>query len=446
MRFTPESVGMAQKMCNEFVMLCGKNAEAYHIKSGDRMGREAHLQHCTGHYGKLEFIVTDANGNETIDTIESGKAFWDLNLPWKRIVRRVITDPGAAPDPQTFNRWDVLKKEMCTPDMAATPNDIGPFLEHMMFISDNDDVGVAYFLNWLAELYQHPAVKIPSAILMYSKRSRMGKTILYEILSRVFAPPMVGCNKGADMFSKWALDIVDGKRLIIWNELPRVDRPDHYENLKNFVSERVLLAEGKNTKHREIANCVHNIITTNNADALPLMNKDGRILVLRCEAERRPDAYYRDLAAWMEGPGPHLLAGVLAKWKFPAGWDPYAPVPQTDAVRRTQREARPAVELFVEDLIERRAAPFDKDHGHAADLVEQLGTLYPTNIRGLHLTRISLGRALKTLGAVQVRVDWIKANGTRTTSVPYVWRNVDQWTDEEQPSRQLIDWYAENYK
>ncbi len=450
MRLTAESTTIVNRMCNDFVMLSGKSAEAYHVASGDRMGREAHLQYCDGHYGELEVFTTDKDGNETLEKVAAGKAFWDWKLPGKRYARRVVLEPGAAPDPQVFNRWDVLKKEMVQPNLSATLDDVGIFIQHLMFISDDDTVGVTYFLNWLAELYQHPSTKIPTAIMFYSRFSRMGKSMLHRVLSQVFGPSMVANCAGHELHKNF-MDAIEDKRLVVLNELSRSDKADSYERFKNMISEPDLQFEGKGRASKRVRNIAHFLLTTNNSDALPLMEHDGRILVLRCEARRRPDAYYRQLGEWMDTIGPALLAGVLAKWTFPADWDPMAPVPQTDAVRRTQKESRNKVELLFEELLGQGEAPFDKDFSTAGEMVEDMNRLHPGNCKGLNLSNVSVGRALKSLGAVQVKVNWRKQkNGMYTTSVPYVWRNKEEWTYEEDgsvtASKQLTVWYAENRK
>lgn len=448
MKLIPPSNGVAQLMFEQFILLAGKTPEAVHVASGDRMGRESHFQHCAKAYGDFEYTTLDKDGNQKTDRIESGKYFWDVMDQRKRVVRRIVLEPGAPFDPEVYNRWDVLKREMVQPNLNATFDDIGIFIQHLMFISDDDSVGVAYFLNWLAELYQHPEVKIPTAIMMYSRKTRMGKSMLHKILSRVFGPSMVANCAGHELH-KTFMDAIEDKRLVVLNELSRSDKADSYERFKNTVSEPDLQFEGKGRASKRVQNIAHFILTTNNSDALPLMEDDGRILVLRCEAVRRPDSYYQRLGDWMEGPGPALLAGVLAQWQFPADWDPMAPVPQTAAVRRTQKESRNRAEILVEEFIEHGEPPFDKDFGTVRDVIEDMTRLYPGNCKGLNLSLVSVGRALKSLGAVQVKVNWKTKKDKYTTSVPYVWRNQEQWTIEDgtlSASKQLIDWYAENRK
>lgn len=107
--------------------------------------------------------------------------------------------------------------------------------------------------------------------------------------------------------------------------MAKSDRADGYERFKNQISEEQISFEGKGKAARDIANVTHYIVTTNNGDALPLMEKDRRVCVLACEEEPKEPSYYKALGAWMEGPGPGLLAAFLRDFKFPADWDYRAP-------------------------------------------------------------------------------------------------------------------------
>lgn len=425
MRLDDKSKAILVDINSKFVLLTGKNkGAAVHVESGDEMTKEGFKLYCDKHFGELtgfESKIKDGKEEQVEAKCPSGTAWWDWQDDRKRVVRRIAFEPGISTPKDVYNRWDDLKGTMCEPDLSATPEDIRPFLEHMFFISDDDAEGVQFFMNWLASLYRFPHLKLPTAVMLYSRYSRMGKSMLYELLSRVFGEPMVGMAPGAMMHSKWQLDIIEGKRLMVWNELSRTDKLDQYEQTKSFVSERRMLAEGKGTKARDINNACHSIITTNNANCLPLMEGDGRILVMRCEAKRKPDEYYKAFFEWCTGEGPALLAGVLARWEFPDSWDPMAPVPQTKATVLTQYESRSPLVEFVAELIAEHKAPFDVDFGQVKYIIENLEARYPSNCRSLKPTSRTLPEALKLAGAEQVFVNYEK-DDKRIAARVWVWR------------------------
>lgn len=433
-RLTDESTAKLLNLNEKFIHYVAKNkGVAYHIESGDEMNKEGFITYCASHYGDLEGFETTVNGDgqrtEVPARWPSGKVWWDWRDQRKRVVRRIVLEPGVETSVDVYNRWDVLKGTMAAPDMDATWDDIAPLVDLLMFISDGDKIGVAWTLNWLASLYRFPDIKHPHCLLLYSRYGRVGKSSLYELLSRVFGPPMVGCCAGHELHKNF-MDFMEGRRLIVLNELAKSDKMDGYERFKNTVSERTLQFEGKGRASREMRNIAHFIVTTNNSDCLPLMEDDGRVLVLRCESKRRHDDYYRELHRWMSEEGPSKVAGMFSKWDFPDDWNPYAPVPQTAACQLTQEESKSPLVQFLGDLIDGCSMPFEKDFGTCQDAIEQIGTAYPSNSRTLRMTTRSVPQALMALGATQVRLSYTSKDGKRRTVRLWVWRNHNDWVQE----------------
>lgn len=430
MNIDAESREILRYISQDFVMLtAGSREMAYHIDSGDLIGQKGFIKYCSKHYGDLVIILDD--GKE--ERAASGAIWWSWEDPMQRVARRLVMEPTskseAEDNPEVFNLWHQRKKTMCPPDLDATIDDIAPLLDHLMYISDGDQVVVMYFLNWLATLYKTPEVKIPTAILMYSKFGGVGKSMLYKLLAAVFGKCMVG-NCSGRALTKSFDDVTEHKRILMINEMARAEKNDGYENFKNMISEEDTSFEGKGRAAKDIRNITHYIVTTNNLGALPLMQGDRRIAVFMCNAERRPDAYYVELAKWMDGPGPALLAGVLAQWQFPADWNPYAPVPQTEAAKQMQREARGNLTVLIEDLIAERRPPFDRDFGRVMDLNMQLNTLYANSLlRGIALNNRTLPHSLAVVGAVTRVIFYVDKDGNRTSSRVTIWRNHAKWMD-----------------
>ncbi|WP_423503376.1 primase-helicase family protein [Pseudomonas fluorescens] len=426
MKIDNESQEILLYISEDFVLYTkAGSVVAYHAESGDELTKDGLKHYCAKHYGDILLIGQDKDGNQTRTRTSAGDIWWVWDHPLRRVVRRIVMEPTSLPinddNPEVFNRWHRLKETMAEPNVAATTDDIGILLRHLLYISDNDTVGVAYFLNWLAWMYLHPDDKIPTAVLFYSKMGRVGKSILHRLLRQVFGPGMVGTCTGAAI-NKQFDDVVEHKRIVFINEMARSDKVDGYERFKNMISEDIVSFEGKGRAAKEIRNIAHYIITTNHEDALPLMEKDGRILVLRCIADRQPDAYYKALVEWIDGPGPAALAGVLLKWTFPKDWDAFAPVPQTASTLLMQKQSRGGLANFLEELMAAGKPPFDRDGGRCTALIEQLCSEYPNNTKSLHINNRTLPTALQQIGAQKV------GSGTASSDNGWCWRRIDFWS------------------
>lgn len=431
-KMSKESENTLDLISDDFVIDASMEKSFLHKRSGDKMGEKGFKHYCAKHYGQVVMEGEDKDGNATEKRLNAAELWGnpDFNIPSRRVVRRVVMEPTledeADGDPETFNRWYVLREEMVKPNPKATADDIGPFLQHLMYISDNDTVGVMFFLCWLAQLYQTPGIKLPTAILFYSKFGGVGKTMLWKLLREVFGKSMVGSCSGANLQKSFD-DVTENKRILFVNEMAKSDRVDGYEKFKNMISEEQVSFEGKGRAARDQANITHYIVTTNNNDALPLMERDRRVVVLQCLSEPKAPEYYKALGAWMEGEGPAALANVLMHWKFPDTWDAMAPVPQTKATQSMQHEARGGLVELIESLIEEGRAPFDRDIGRPLDIQLQLEALYGTVLRGVRLNHKTLAGALEKLGACNYTIAFITKDGKRTTSRVWVWRNHEEW-------------------
>lgn len=362
-RIDGESRELLKQISRDFVKLDGGgNAPvAYQIATGIRFGKEGFIDFCSRHYGIVLFI--DEAGAE-VDRAPAGQIWWGWDDHSRRAVSAIVMEPTSVPEhegnPEVFNRWYELRKTMAIPDYNATQDDAMPFINHLMNISDGDQIGVMYFLNWLAQLYQFPDTKIPVAIFMYSKSPGVGKNLVQRLLSKVFGKPLVAGVSGKRMQSNF-MDAIEHKRVIFINELMRAASADWYEDFKTQVSEPETQFEGKGRAAREVRNIAHYVITSNNKDALPMMRGDRRIAVLMTMKPPLSPQYYKAFVDWVDGPGPGIVANLLRTWEFPADWNPYGHAPQTVAAVTLQNASRGVLFAKLEEMRQDRVPPFDRD-------------------------------------------------------------------------------------
>ena len=437
--FTADSWALLEQVSRDFVFVsAGRASYAYERETGIEHGDKGFAQVVRKRFGVITLV--DTEGKE--QTASLGKTWWENEFTHKRIVTKIVMEPtslsavaDAERQPDTLNLWHQRKKTMCPPNLDATHEDIKPLTDHLMYIADGDAVVVEFFLNWLAQLYQKPETKIPSAILMYSKFGGVGKSMLFKLLAAVFGPSMVG-NCSGRALTKSFDDVTENKRLLVINEVAKSEKADGYEHFKNMISEEQTSFEGKGRAAKDIVNITHFVVTTNNLDALPLMQGDRRIAVFMCNAQPKPADYYVKLHAWMAGPGPSLVAGVLAQWQFPADWNPHAPVPQTEATRTLQNAAQGGLHELVKELVEDFRAPFDRDLIAVDSAVIQLNTLYPTLSKAAN--RTSLGKVLK---AICGEPEALRVASSKHPVRLYLLRNAKQWrvATPEQRSAHIVD-------
>lgn len=428
---------LLRQISREFFQVGGKaGLLAYHIDSGDQMNQAAFDAYCAcpEHFGTVLFL--DEDGNE-VARESSGLVWWARQGVGRRVVRRIVMEPTRVPEadgnPEVFNLWYHRRKSMAVPKEGAKLEDIEIFVRHLLYLADGDQVVVTFFLNWLATLYQRPEIKIPSGILMYSKEGGVGKSMLWTLLAAVFGKSMVGTCAGKALTKSFD-DVTEFKRLLFVNEAVKAEKADWYEKFKNMISEEQVSFEGKNRAAKDIVNCCHFLLTTNHLDALPLMQGDRRMAVFMCTAEPKPESYYVELREWMEGPGPALLAGVLATWDL-SNFNPFAHVPQTNAAKTLQNAAQGPLFAKIVEMLDGRVAPFDKDAVTAEDVSGHLKVW--GEVVGCRTGSSAVGKVLGEMKGVQQRDCRVlrKSKGhTKSASISvYLLTPNTDWWDRKSP-------------
>ncbi|KJZ37193.1 hypothetical protein VC34_26220 [Pseudomonas fluorescens] len=331
-----------------------------------------------------------------------------------------------ANGPETLNRWYVLKEGMAPRDPnARSLFAIRQLVHHLLYLSGGDKVVVRYYLNWLAWLYQHPDKKIPVGIYMNSRDQRVGKGILFHLLRRLFGKELVVMGPASVLTSNFS-DFVDQRLLVFIDEVDGIDRKV-YEQYKHAVSEDFTKSEGKGRAAKPTLNTARYIALTNKPDGLPLMERDARQAVFKCDADRKSPDYYVKFGDWIEGPGASLLAGVLSNWVFPPDWHYKAGAPQTASSMALQQASRGTLFNVVAELIESEREPFDKDFGTVDEVSRKLEAIYKHLLGKTGPNWTTLGAVLKDLcgEAKQTRV--ITHCGKNIVPRLYFWRHAGKW-------------------
>lgn len=426
-----ESREILRYISEDFVMLAsGSKLMAYHVATGDEMGKEGFRQFIASHYGKVVMTVVK-DGNETEKEAPAGDIWWDWNDPLRRVVRRVVMEPtsksahqDADDNPEVFNRWHILKETMAEPDGHSTRADIKIFEDHLLFLSDNDQAGVEHFLCWLAWMYQFPEKKKqPVAPYFSSPLGGVGKSMIFPLLSAVFGPPLCAELSGRDLIkSQGFTSRLEGRRLIWVNEVERDRNGDVSGTLKDWIDGTTVNFESKGRNSQTHKNIMHFVLTGNKKDAIELMENDRRYSVLRCISKPNDRAYYAAFLEWRDGPGPAALANVLKNWVFPDDWDAYGPAPQSAAARELQQQSIDPMVEVLSPLLDKRLAPFNRDVGRYASMARAINEICDGIVPG-RLTPNRFANVMEALGAVRIG----NPDATTARYKAWCWRRPAYW-------------------
>ncbi|WP_109261795.1 primase-helicase family protein [Hyphobacterium indicum] len=229
-------------------------------------------------------------------------------------------------------------------------------LDHIStIIPDADDAEA--FLDLLAFHVQSPATKIRHCWLFQGPQGS-GKGSLAEIVKRICGPTNSVEIGPSDLGTRWTASW-GNKRLAILDELMSGDRLQNYNDMKRWITEEHVTVEEKNQPRYEAKTPRIWMAFSNFGDPIPLPTDDRRFVVIRSESERPPSDYFDRF--WSEGIQQcSAFLGFLMK-RDVGHFDPNEPARMTAAKEALIEDSRPPIERVLEELIEEREVPFDRD-------------------------------------------------------------------------------------
>jgi hypothetical protein len=308
-------------------------------KDGKRMLGEKQARYEFGHVAK--------KGADVIQRIQRGK------LKIKKYDRQVYIPNSPMvlmhEGEEVFNIWRPSA-------MIPKVGDHRWFLDHVAYMFP-DQQSQDYLLDFMAQLIQHPEVKINFALMLQSKQG-VGKGAIGVILRRVIGKRNV-VEPTNDELKKSFTGWQEGAQLAIINEMC-AKGTDLVERLKQPITEDSLRIEKKFGNAFSIPNHMNIIANTNHKDALTLSDDDRRWLVLFSAAPSRPESYYEKLFANIDDDSKiaavmHYLVGRTIKL------NPKGKAPTTAAKREMGDRTRTDVHVALQTLFDARQSPFDFD-------------------------------------------------------------------------------------
>ena len=190
--------------------------------------------------------------------------------------------PLKCPD-NIFNMWTPFEMEKIN---NYTPNNdaLNIILNHIKILCNNEDNIYNYFIKWIGQLIQYPAIKtiVPTLI----SKEGAGKGTLINLITL-----MLGENKcletttpNRDVWGNFNSCMVN-KYFINLNELSKKDTVEAEGKIKGLITDKSLTINSKGINQYNIKSYHRFLITTNNEDPVKTSNTDRRNLIIRSSDE-----------------------------------------------------------------------------------------------------------------------------------------------------------------
>ena len=230
-------------------------------------------------------IRFDSEGNEIkIYTKLNFISDWMRNNPDQRCYDDIECFPeGSICPPNIFNTWKPFAMENIK---TYEPNEdaLKKMLNHIKILCGNDDIITDYFIKWIAQMIQFPAIKSTCPTII--SKEGAGKGTLMRLLEK-----MLGSNKVFETATP-SRDIwgdFNGRMantfLINLNELSKKETIESEGKIKALITDPKITINNKGVSQYDINSYHRFIITTNKEEPINTSSDDRRKFIFRSSDE-----------------------------------------------------------------------------------------------------------------------------------------------------------------
>jgi hypothetical protein len=271
--------------------------------------------------------------------------------------RNRVKDLTYAPGQPRY--FDNLLNTWIPSPIKPSPGDLSLFFSYLDHIFTSDATYRPWFTAWLAYQFQHPGVKLHSAVVFWSSETGTGKSFFGYLMASLFGQHnFAEINEGElhEKFNFWA----DRRQFVMGEEIKGSNSQRQADYLKSLITRRYVHINLKQTKQFSLPDCINYFFTSNHAEAFHLDSSDRRFFVHEL-APRKLDAHYvkTTLTPWLEAGGYSAILHYLkheVDLSLPVldgkPFNPYAAAPQTLARSAMIDASREEHEVWLDDFKE----------------------------------------------------------------------------------------------
>jgi hypothetical protein len=216
---------------------------------------------------------------------------WLVNNPTQRCYDDIGVYPDGLPCPSNvFNMWRKFPMEFVT-EYEHKEEELNIILNHIRILSGNNEEVYNYFIKWIAQMIQFPAVKSICPTLI--SKQGAGKGTLMKLFgamlgsAKVFETTTPSRDVWGDFNGRMCNTF-----LINLNELSKKETVECEGKIKGLITDPKLTINNKGVNQYDIMSFHRFIITTNNSEPINTSHDDRRNLIIRSSDEKVGDKEY----------------------------------------------------------------------------------------------------------------------------------------------------------
>ena len=306
----------------------------YNIRTGRYVQKERFNTHFANH-------LIDLGTSQKPRPVALGQAW--IQHPLRREangIRMAPNEPEDLPD-GAINSWLGF-------DVAPIQGNIKPFIKlFKRQVPNRNDR--KYVLYWMANLFQNPASKSFTSIVMWSRIQGTGKNLIWECIGNLFNErhfTLVGQEVFDDAFTEWKANRV----FVICDEVSSTDKRTTADRIKGWITSSSNAINTKNEPKFTQPNLIKYVFLSNHPDAVFLDDSDRRFFVVEVAQGRLSDHEAKGYISWRDQDGRAALLHFLLNLDI-KDFNAKSPAPMSSAKQEMIDDNKSDFESWLEQII-----------------------------------------------------------------------------------------------
>lgn len=189
-----------------------------------------------------------------------------------------------------YNLWRPFQMELVT-EYVEMKDELFTILEHIKILCGNDEVVYDYFIKWISQMIQYPAIKSICPTLI--SKEGAGKGTLMRLLCKMLGDEKVfeTTTPSRDVWGDFNAQMAN-TFLVNLNELSKKETMETEGQIKGLITDPKLTINNKGVQKYQIQSFHRFLITTNNEEPINTKQGDRRNLIIRSSDEKCGDKEY----------------------------------------------------------------------------------------------------------------------------------------------------------
>lgn len=320
---TPYKVGAELHKLNEEVVYVVDPGLIYRYDLGCRLSVRNFVEHAFA-TRIVRAETTNSKGELKIEEKSAPKEW--IKWPFRAEVRRIVYRPGA---PQitggSLNMW----KGWGVKEPKA--GDVSLWHELLEHIFEGKPETRRWFERWAAYQFQHPGVKLYTAVVVWGVMTGTGKTLVAHTIMRLMGRDNAVQIKTEDL-ERGSNDYAENKQFVLGEEIKSSEnRKSFADRLKALITQDRIRVNIKYVPVYEAEDVLNYYFTSNHPDAFVVEDNDRRFFIHEAPAAPKPREFYRRYDKWYKSEeGAAALFDYFLNLDL-GDFDPHDRAPMTDS-------------------------------------------------------------------------------------------------------------------